>query len=210
MTSSVVLSACWFLSDPIIPEGVANVSETSRKNGKPGAFPEFCNWLHKKGFYVQLSEKRAALKATLSYVGRYALRPPLSEVRIKNYTGDMVTFEYKDYRNFGSKVRHTLKTLEFIKRLIRHIPPLYFNMIRHYGLLGSRRKSEFKATADKLLGRLKGFFQQQNWRERQTQHTGTDPLKCKISQKTMEFVAAHIPNPLSKVRQQLQQGFAKP
>ena len=82
MTSSVVLSACWFLSDPIIPEGVANVSETSRKNGKPGAFPEFCNWLHKKGFYVQLSEKRAALKATLSYVGRYALRPPLSEVRI--------------------------------------------------------------------------------------------------------------------------------
>ncbi len=165
---------------------------------------------HKKGFYVQLSEKRAALKATLSYVGRYALRPPLSEVRIKNYTGDMVTFEYKDYRNFGSKVRHTLKTLEFIKRLIRHIPPLYFNMIRHYGLLGSRRKSEFKATADKLLGRLKGFFQHQNWRERQTQHTGTDPLKCKICQKTMEFIAAHIPISLSKVQQQLQEGFAKP
>ena len=61
--------------------------------------------------------------------------PPLSEVRIKDYTGEMVTFEYKDYRNFGSKVRHTLKTQEFIKRLIRHIPPRYFNMIRHYGLL---------------------------------------------------------------------------
>ena len=90
---------------------------------------------HKKGFYVQLAEKRAQLKATLAYVGRYALRPPLSEVRIKDYTGEMVTFENMDYRNFGSKVRHTLKTQEFIKRLIRHIPPRYFNMIRHYGLL---------------------------------------------------------------------------
>ncbi|MCP3888332.1 MAG: hypothetical protein GY702_05600 [Desulfobulbaceae bacterium] len=60
---------------------------------------------------------------TAADIGRYARRPPLSELRIK------------DYRHNGSKVLHTLKTIEFIRKLIRHIPPHYFNVIRHYSLL---------------------------------------------------------------------------
>jgi hypothetical protein len=78
---------------------------------------------YKNGFFVHISEERKDLQQTAAYVGRYARRPPLSEVRIKDYTGEYVTFEFKDYRDNGSKVLHTLKTVEFIKSLVQHIPP---------------------------------------------------------------------------------------
>nr|VFJ69310.1 MAG: Putative transposase [Candidatus Kentron sp. FW] len=88
---------------------------------------------YKNGFFVHVSEERKELLMTIGYIGRYARRPPLSEVRIKDYTGEWITFEYKDYRNSGGKVSHTLKTIDFIRRLIRHIPPHCFNVIRHFG-----------------------------------------------------------------------------
>jgi hypothetical protein len=59
---------------------------------------------YKKGFFVHVTEERQDLQLTAGYIGRYARRPPLSEVRIKDYTGEYVTFEFKDYRNNGSKV----------------------------------------------------------------------------------------------------------
>ena len=50
---------------------------------------------YKNGFYVHISKERKDLQMTVGYIGRYARRPPLSEVRIKNYTGERITFEYK-------------------------------------------------------------------------------------------------------------------
>ncbi|MBF0368935.1 MAG: transposase, partial [Magnetococcales bacterium] len=134
-------------------------------------------------------------------------RPPLSEVRIKDYTGDMVTFEFKDYRNYGSKVLNTVRTFEFIKRLTRHIPPHYFNVIRHYGILASRVKSIYKTITDKLLGNLPGVERTPDWRERQMAFKGRDPLVCRICQKVMKLVSIHSPNPLFWVKQRLQAAF---
>ena len=76
------------------------------------------------GFFVQITEKRKDLKPTIGYIGRYARRPPLSEIGIKDYIGDMIAFEYQDYRHGGNKVLHTLRTIDFIGRLIRYIPLL--------------------------------------------------------------------------------------
>ena len=73
---------------------------------------------YKKGFYVQISKEIQDLKPSMQYIGSYVRRPPLSEVRIINYTGDYVTFEYKDYYHQGSKVLHTLRTFKFIHKLI--------------------------------------------------------------------------------------------
>ncbi|MCP3928739.1 MAG: transposase, partial [Bacteroidetes bacterium] len=106
---------------------------------------------YQNGFFVHVTEERQDLQLTAGYIGRYARRPPLSELRIKNYTSEYVTFQFKDYRHNGSKVLYTLKTIEFIKKLIRHIPPHYFNVIRHYGLLASRVKAKYKEITDKLL-----------------------------------------------------------
>ena len=60
---------------------------------------------YQNGFFVHITEERQDLKLTAAYVGRYARRPPLSERRIKSYTGDMVTFEFKDYRDNGSNYK---------------------------------------------------------------------------------------------------------
>jgi len=74
---------------------------------------------YKNGFVVNVSEKREDIKSTAGYIGRYARRPPISELRIKDYTGEYITFEYKDYITNGANVLHTLETVEFIRKLIR-------------------------------------------------------------------------------------------
>jgi len=178
---------------------------------EPAVMTAFFDDLQKEyqnGFYVNITEERQDLKLTAAYVGRYARRPPLSEIRIKEYTGDMVTFEFKDYRDNGSKVLYTLKTTEFIRKLVRHIPPHYFNVIRHYGLLASRIKTIYKKITDKLLDKAFGVKSAKTWRERQTAFRGEDPLICKICQKVMRFVSAHLPNPLSRVKERLQAVFS--
>ena len=162
---------------------------------------------YKNGFFVHVTEERQNLQLTAGYIGRYARRPPLSELRIKNYTGEYVTFEFKDYRNNGSKVLYTLKTLRFIKNLIRHIPPHYFHVIRHYGILASRVKSKFKKITDTLLAPPPPVKKSKNWCERQESFQGKNPLLCKICQRTMRFVAAYLPHPLSSIKRSLQMTF---
>ena len=103
------------------------------------------------GFFVQITEERKDLKPTIGYIGRYARRPPLSEIGIKDYIGDMIAFEYQDYRHGGNKVLHTLRTIDFIGKSIRHIPPHYFNVIRHFGILASRMKKQCKEISDRIL-----------------------------------------------------------
>nr|VFK47044.1 MAG: Putative transposase [Candidatus Kentron sp. SD]VFK49822.1 MAG: Putative transposase [Candidatus Kentron sp. SD]VFK49963.1 MAG: Putative transposase [Candidatus Kentron sp. SD] len=163
---------------------------------------------YKNGFYVHISKERKDLQMTVGYIGRYARRPPLSEVRIKNYTGEWITFEYKDYRNGGGKVLHTLKTIDFIGRLIRHIPPHYFNVIRHFGILASRVKKKYKEIADCLLEPPPEVDEAPTWRERQTAFRGSDPLLCGICGRVMRFVSSRIPIPLWRVKERLQAAFS--
>jgi hypothetical protein len=93
-------------------------------------------------------------------------------------------------------VPYTLKTLKFIK-----------NLIRHYGILASRVKSKFKVIADKLLATPAVIEKSKKWRERQATFKGTDPLLCKICQRTMRFVSAYLPHPLALIRKSLQMAF---
>ena len=163
---------------------------------------------YKNGFYVNVTEERQDLKQTVSYVGRYARRPPISELRIKKYTGDFVTFEFKDYYHNGSKVLHTLKTIEFIRKLIRHIPPHYFNVIRHYGILANRVKKAYQKLTEKLLGAVPDVEKAKTWRERQELLHGKDPLRCRICNKIMKFSSAHYPNSLSSIKAKMDIDFS--
>jgi hypothetical protein len=103
---------------------------------------------------------------------------------------------------------YTLKTIEFIRKLIRHIPPHYINVIRHYGILASRVKTKFKEITDKLLATPPTVKKAKNWRERQKIFQGKDPLLCKICQRAMMFVSAHLPNPLKSIRASFQTTFS--
>jgi len=163
---------------------------------------------YKNGFYVNVTEERQNLKQTVSYIGRYARRPPISELRIKKYTDNFVTFEFKDYYHNGSKVLHTLKTIEFIRKLIRHIPPHYFNVIRHYGILANRVKKVYQKLTDKLLGVAPDIEKAKTWRERQELFHGKDPLRCRICNKIMKFSSAYYPNSLSSIKAKMDIAFS--
>ncbi|MBF0341373.1 MAG: transposase [Magnetococcales bacterium] len=163
-----------------------------------------CKKVYKKGFFVHASGERQNLTCTVKYLGRYARRPPLSELRIKDYTGEMITFEFKDYRNHETPVLYTLRTVEFIRKLVRHIPPHYFNVIRHYGLLASRMKAAYRKLTDQLLPPSAEVKSAVDWRERQTAYRGKDPLLCGICGKMLAFVSAHLPNPLSLIKARFQ------
>nr|VFJ98566.1 MAG: Putative transposase [Candidatus Kentron sp. LFY] len=178
---------------------------------EPSAMKGFFDDLKKEyenGFFVHVSEERKDLQMTVGYIGRYARRPPLSEVRIKDYTGQWITFEYKDYRNGGGKVLHTLRTIDFIGRLIRHIPSHYFNVIRHCGILASRVKKQYKEITDRVLESPPEVDEAPNWRERQTAFRGKDPLLCGVCGRVMRFVSSRIPIPLWRVKESLQAAFS--
>ncbi len=178
---------------------------------EPSAMEGFFDDLKKEyqwGFYVHISKERQELEQTIKYVGRYARRPPISEVRIKENKGEDITFEYKDYRNKASPVLFTLKTIEFIRKLIRHIPPHYFNVIRHYGIVASRVKSLYNPLTHTLLGKLSSIEKTENWRERQTRFHGIDPMLCSICNTPMNFVFAHYPHSLSSIKKQMEKIYS--
>jgi hypothetical protein len=51
-----------------------------------------------------------------------------------------VRFRYRDYAHDGRSLVMTLDSQEFMRRFLLHVLPRHFVRIRHYGLLGSRRK----------------------------------------------------------------------
>ena len=88
-------------------------------------------------------------------------------------------------------------------------PNLYNNkLIRDYGLSASRVKTAYKTITDKLLGKASDVKTAKNWRERQTDFQGKDPLVCSICQTVMVFVTAHIPNPLPMIKARLKSTYS--
>lgn len=77
----------------------------------------------------------------IEYLGRYTHKIAISNHRIKNMTGGMITFSAKNYRKGGQKYDITFKYADFIKRFALHILPKRFVRIRHYGILASAIKN---------------------------------------------------------------------
>lgn len=130
-----------------------------------------------QGFYVYGKGEIKSEKAAIQYVGRYTGRPPIAESRIIGYDGKTVTFWYKRHED-GKKVTETMEVMEFIKRLIRHIPEEQFKMIRYYGIYAQHTQERpllLKMVNEKIKEmRLK----LRKWRIRIMKSFGYDPLSC--------------------------------
>lgn len=87
------------------------------------------------GFVVDYGggRKRSKSKKWISrYIGRYLRHLPISDRRIEHYDSRQVTFWHETEKNNRRHV--TLTVEEFLNRLIQHIPPKSFKMVRYYGL----------------------------------------------------------------------------
>jgi hypothetical protein len=143
----------------------------------------------KDGFYIYAKPTLADRHTVAKYIGRYLGRPVIGLSRIDSYDKepDTVTFHYNRHED-EVLVTETIPSIEFIKRLIQHIPEKDFKMIRYYGVYGRHRES------DKKLSHLinpekrpfyKSFLQ---WRSGILSAFGYDPLKCPKCSSTMKFL----------------------
>ena len=102
-----------------------------------------CYREHEHGFYVHAKPNKCKPKQTLKYIGRYLGRPVIATSRIIDYDGDFVTFKYNRHED-NKLIIEMLPVMDFIKRLIRHIPEKHFKMVRYYGIYSRHRESDKK------------------------------------------------------------------
>lgn len=134
------------------------------------------------GFYVH-SDKKCRIKCNRSaynkakYITRYVRHPPISDSRIESYDGEEVTFWWEQP---STKERHhvTLPVMEFIYRVVIHLPESGFKMMVYYGLYSPKYINEpsvqmiFTMTGDAIDPK------KLTWRESILIYTGRDPLIC--------------------------------
>ena len=139
---------------------------------------------HKNGFYVYAKPSQCDPKTISQYIGRYLGRPVIATKRIDKYDGEMVTFHYNRHED-NKYVEETIPALEFMERLVQHIPEKHFKMIRYYGIYARHKQADesiFRAIPKEKHEILLKF---NKWRPAILSSFGYDPLKCSCCGNTM-------------------------
>ena len=149
-----------------------------------------CYKEHKHRFYVYAKPNKCDSKVVTKYIARYLGRPVIATSRIDKYDGDFVTFHYNRHED-DVYVEETIPVMEFIERLIRHIPEKHFKMIRYGGLYARNREID-KSLHHAISREKHSFFLSFNqWRTAILNSFGYDPLKCECGA-TMEFLELYF------------------
>ncbi|MDD5935074.1 MAG: transposase [Clostridiales bacterium] len=166
---------------------------------------------HKNGFYVYAKPRKCNPNEVMKYIGRYLGRPVIATSRIDQYNGENVTFHYNRHED-DKYVVETIPAIEFIQRLIQHIPEKHFKMIRYYGLYARNRK------LDKSLHRAISkqhhtfLLSQRRWRNSISASFGYDPLQCPCCKNTMVLVEIYYNHhrvPLEELYQKAKEKYLR-
>ena len=132
---------------------------------------------HADGFYVRAKPNLCTPDITIKYISRYLGRPVIATSRIDTYDGENVTFHYTRHED-NKTVTETIPALNFIQKLIVHIPEKHFKMLRYYGIYAKHHKQEMKLR--KCISAEKQRFLRsiQDWRQSILLSFGYDPLCC--------------------------------
>lgn len=118
------------------------------------SFNKFLEPLYKKTWITYIEPPKGKAENVIEYVGRYSFRVAISNNRIKNVENNLITFEYKDYKD-NSKIKEmTITAEEFIRRFLMHVLPDNFTKIKHYGLLSNRNKKNNIKLCRLLISRI--------------------------------------------------------
>ena len=149
-----------------------------------------CYREHKDGFYVYAKPNNCDPKTAIKYIGRYLGRPVIATSRIDNYDADFVTFHYNRHED-DQYVEETIPVMEFIQRLVRHIPEKHFKMIRYGGIYARHREidKKLRRTISREKHHIYRSFNQ--WRTAILSSFGYDPIKCECGT-TMLFLELYF------------------
>jgi len=152
------------------------------------------------GFYVHARNKMRSAKGAAKYIGRYISRPAIAESRIIRWDEKEVEFWYEDSET-GKIEKVVLPILQFIGRLVSHIPDKQFKMVRHYGIYARNKRAACriavkfwqleKLLKEKKINGVNGRFiksKKISYRERMLKEFNVDPCKCPRCGKEMELV----------------------
>jgi len=155
------------------------------------AFYKWTSRFYDQTWNVHLNEQSNNMKANVEYLGKYLKRPPIGETRIKAYDGNSVTFQYLDHHTKTQDIM-SLTVLDFISRLISHIPDKNFRNIRYYGFLSHRLRGKLLPIVYDLLNMRKNSKTKVYipWRNMIQNTFNYDPLKCPVCKSVM--ILSHI------------------
>jgi putative transposase/transposase-like zinc-binding protein len=135
--------------------------------------------LGRKPWVVYAKKPFAGPGQVLEYLGRYTHRVAISNDRILDLSGGMVTFAYRDRAHDDVRRTMILPAEEFIRRFLIHVLPRGFMRIRHFGFLANRSKAHALARCRELLGvEAPEPSEPQSTAERILRLTGTDISRC--------------------------------
>ncbi len=161
-------------------EGKLTFAGKSTEFESEDGFKALIDDLYRKDWVVYSKRPFAGPKKALDYLGRYTFRIAISNDRIKDVTGGMVNFTYRDRKDGNRKKEITISTSEFIRRFLTHVLPGSYMRIRHFGFLANRNRKENIACVKSLLG-ISCYGDQgkeQSVQELMLKITGKDILKC--------------------------------
>lgn len=146
---------------------------------------------YQQGFYVHAETKMDGAKRAAQYIGRYLARPAIAEYRIISYDGKTVKFWYEDHKT-GEIVERELPVLDFIGKIIMHIPKKNFKMVRRYGLYRRDLNKLSKKSVElqvyyKRKPKEKIETKRKTWKQRIIEGFGKNPIKCPRCGKEMEL-----------------------
>lgn len=110
------------------------------------------------GFNFKLVKSKIPKKELVGYIARYIRHPPISNQRIVDYDDKTVTISIG--KNQGLKIYKQFTVEEFIRRLVQHIPPPNFKVIRHFGLYARTKKKYVKIKQ----ATIPGFEMPKQWK----------------------------------------------
>jgi hypothetical protein len=124
--------------------GLTTLKENGAVPAPPGGWPKLWRTLGQSPWVVYCKRPFAGPPQVLSYLANYTHRVAISERRIVAFdeAARTVTFRWRDYRLTGTAAvkLQTLPVDEFLRRFRRHLLPVGFTKVRHYGLLGNNAR----------------------------------------------------------------------
>jgi hypothetical protein len=172
---------------PMWRQRVIKMLRQAQKDNRISVTPAFLEVQYHKNWIVHFAKPTANPWSTITYLGRYLKRPPLSQSRLEHYDGKAVTFNYLNHRN-NQYQKATYATDEFLHRFIQHIPDKGFRMIRYYGILANRVRGALLPIVYSLLEQVVKPAPFIGWAALLKNSFGLNPLKCILCNSDMVFV----------------------
>ncbi len=133
-------------------QGQLSLMGRCRELAEPTPWQRLLAALRDQEWVVYAKEPLREPQHVLKYLARSTHRVGISNHRLVSLADGQVTFRYKDYQR-GHRLRTlTLEAVEFLRRLLLHVPPHGFHRLRHFGFLANRVRQEKLAQCRSLLG----------------------------------------------------------